>query len=237
MEPKIKYMYIYNDVKNKINNNKYKIDTKLPTETELAEIYNCSKLTVKKALGLLESEGMLIRRRGSGTYVKRHSILNNEFIIEPTSSLTDQYGEKNVESKIVKFLIEKPTEKIAEILNIEDDYIYHIERIRYINKQPYSIEYTYMPLSLIKGLEPKHLEHSIYNYIQDVLKLKIKTGHIFIRGKEFTKEEKKLLNIKNEKFSIELEKKVYLDDGSIFEYSATKHLYEHFVFETIFVNN
>ena len=46
-----------------------------------------------------------------------------------------------------------------------------------------------------------------------------------------------ILNIKNEKFSIELEKKVYLDDGDIFEYSVTKHVYEHFVFETIFVNN
>ena len=54
---------------------------------------------------------------------------------------------------------------------------------------------------------------------------------------KLTKEEKELLNIKNDKFSIELEKKVYLDDGDIFEYSVTKHVYEHFVFETIFVNN
>ena len=49
--------------------------------------------------------------------------------------------------------------------------------------------------------------------------------------------DKMINNIKNDKFSIELEKKVYLDDGDIFEYSVTKHVYEHFVFETIFVNN
>ena len=135
---------------------------------------------------------MLIRRRGSGSYVKRHSIMNNEFVVEPTSNLTNKYGNKNVESKVSNFSIEKPSPEIAEILNIKEEYIYAIERVRHINNQPYSIEYTYMPLSVINGLEPKHLENSIYDYIQNVLKLKIKSGHIFIRGSKFTKYEKKL---------------------------------------------
>lgn len=237
MTKEIKYQIIYKDIKEKINNNEYKIDEKLPTGIELAEKYSCSKLTVKKALDILANEGMLVRRRGSGSYVKRHSIMNNEFIVEPTSNLTNKYGNNNVESKVSNFSIEKPSAEISEILNIKEEYIYVIERVRHINNQPYSIEYTYMPLSVINGLEPKHLEHSIYDYIQNVLKLKIKSGHIFIRGSKFTSYEKKLLNIKNDTFSIELEKKVYLEDGRIFEFSLTKHVSEHFVFETIFVNN
>ena len=54
-----------------------------------------TKITVKKALDILANEGMLIRRRGSGSYVKRHSIMNNEFVVEPTSNLTNKYATKD----------------------------------------------------------------------------------------------------------------------------------------------
>ena len=53
MDKDIKYITVYKDIKEKINNNTYKIDEKLPTGIELAEKYNCSKITVKKALDIL----------------------------------------------------------------------------------------------------------------------------------------------------------------------------------------
>lgn len=68
-----KYMEIYIDIRDKINQNKYEINEKLPDGDSLARVYDCSKLTVKKALDMLVQEGMVIRRRGAGTFVKSHS--------------------------------------------------------------------------------------------------------------------------------------------------------------------
>ena len=38
-----------------------------------------------------------------------------------------------------------------------------------------------MPLSVIPGLEPKHLKRSVYGYITNELGLEIKSSHIWIK--------------------------------------------------------
>ncbi|MBF2455179.1 GntR family transcriptional regulator, partial [Listeria seeligeri] len=147
-----KYMEIYIDIRDKINQNKYEINEKLPDGDSMARTYDCSKLTVKKALDMLVQEGM---------------------IIGPMSGLVNTFGKDNIKSKVILFSIEKPSKEVAEKLEMQDDYIYRIIRMREVGHKAYSIEHTYMPLAIIPGLEPHHLEDSIYNYIRDDLKLKM----------------------------------------------------------------
>jgi len=43
----------------------------MPSESELAELYGVSRMTAGKVLGLLAAEGLIRRRRGSGSVVAR----------------------------------------------------------------------------------------------------------------------------------------------------------------------
>ncbi len=43
----------------------------MPSESELAELYGVSRMTAGKVLGLLAAEGLIQRRRGSGSVVAR----------------------------------------------------------------------------------------------------------------------------------------------------------------------
>lgn len=43
--------------------------TRLPSETELAQRFNVAPLTVRRGLERLERDGIIVRRRGSGTFV------------------------------------------------------------------------------------------------------------------------------------------------------------------------
>lgn len=125
-----KYMEIYIDIRDKINQNKYEINEKLPDGDSLARVYDCSKLTVKKALDMLVQEGMVIRRRGAGTFVKSHSTNGGEFALGPMSGLVNTFGKDNIKSKVILFSIEKPSKEVAEKLEMQDDYIYRIIRMR-----------------------------------------------------------------------------------------------------------
>lgn len=63
------YMQIYEFLKERIINKRILPGQQLPTELELAEQFGVSRITSKNALNQLESEGLVYRKRGKGTFV------------------------------------------------------------------------------------------------------------------------------------------------------------------------
>ncbi|MGL5149494.1 MAG: GntR family transcriptional regulator [Clostridium sp.] len=63
------YMNIYRDLKNGILEGRYNISEKLPTEKELSNKYNVSRITCQKAMNLLVEEKLVVRHPGIGTIV------------------------------------------------------------------------------------------------------------------------------------------------------------------------
>jgi DNA-binding GntR family transcriptional regulator len=55
--------------------------TKLPSHTELAETYGAAPLTVRQVLAHLETEGLVLREQGRGTFV-RQPMLPRVLIVE-----------------------------------------------------------------------------------------------------------------------------------------------------------
>lgn len=65
----LKYIAIYNSIKDKILSGELKKGTFLPSETELAKQQNVSTMTVVRALNELVKEHLIVRQRGVGTMV------------------------------------------------------------------------------------------------------------------------------------------------------------------------
>ncbi|MGL5043198.1 MAG: GntR family transcriptional regulator [Culicoidibacterales bacterium] len=230
-----KHMEVYTSIRKQIIDKVYPVGAILPTGDFLAKTYNCSKLTIKKGLDKLVSEGILTRRRGAGTFVLR--VPHDEsFTLSPNASLINTIDQSRIQSRIHQFSIELPTAAIANKLNIPlNQYIYRITRQRLIDDSPYSIEQIFMPLSVIPGLTAAHLQQSIYNYISHTLQLKMQIVHVNIKGDKATAQDIALLNLTKKDFVMELEKVASLQDGTVFEYSVTRHRYENFNFEAVFV--
>ena len=66
-----KYVKIYNEIKGQLLSGGFGDGDKLPTEYEYSERYAVSRPTVTKALNVLEDEGFIVRKTGSGSYVRR----------------------------------------------------------------------------------------------------------------------------------------------------------------------
>ena len=78
---------IYARIRNDIIRMKYLNQDQLPPERLLAEQYSVARGTIRNALNTLEQEGLIERRRGSGTYVRFTADSHLESIIEVTSPL------------------------------------------------------------------------------------------------------------------------------------------------------
>ncbi len=69
MERVLLYQKIYNDLLQGIQNKTYPSGSRLPSEKELAEQYDVSRITSKKALEMLADQGRIARMPGKGSFV------------------------------------------------------------------------------------------------------------------------------------------------------------------------
>ena len=74
---KFKYEEIIENIKHKIYTNVYKDNDPLPSETCLCSEYGASRITVRKAISVLLSEGYLYSIQGKGNYIK--NVKKNKF--------------------------------------------------------------------------------------------------------------------------------------------------------------
>ena len=231
-----KYEEIAEDIRNGILSGKYNPNQQLPLEKEMCEHYGVSRITIKKAVDELVIQGLVIKRRGSGTFVKA---LGGDDVQELSMAkqfegFSETNKDKKVSSKILKFEVIHPTEEIATKLKITcDDFVYYIIRTRYADNEPHVIDYTYMPIGLIPGIKNDVLLNSIYGYIEKKLKLKIKSAHRTIRAILPNELEQEWLEVENDFPILEVEQVGFLDNGQPFEYSKAHHRSDKIEFRTV----
>jgi len=231
----VKYLEIYETIKERILRGVYKSNAKLPDGMSLANEFDCSELTIKKALDILVGDGLVVRKRGSGSYVKRPLSTQAPRHLYGTSK-NAEVSNQSLETIVLNYSVEPATDFLAERLNCDEgDMLYHIIRVRILNNEPHVIEDTYMPINVITGLSKLHIQNSIYSYINEQLGLKIHSSTMEITITNSTELESKHLHVPIGNNIVNVEQVVYLDNGDIFEYSNVKHLCENFRFSTNFV--
>lgn len=230
-----KYKDIAEDIRNKIINQEYTFGQKLPYEYVLCMAYHCNKETMKKALEILVKEGLIIRRRGAGTFVKDYDpsqeVKNHMF----EKGLTAKYkGIKEVTSEIIEFEVLPADSMLSKKLQIDiGDFVYHIIRLRKLDGINHLIDITYMPIGLIPNLKIENLKGSLYEYVINELKLKIQSRHITISSSISTQLEHQYLGLKESEPFIQEEQISYLSNGAIFEYTLARYHFKDYEFQTI----
>lgn len=234
-----KYAKIRNDVRNKIISGKYKPGTLLPKESEMIMKYSASKLTIKKAMDELVNEGLIVKRRGSGTFVKGLSTEDIEKlkVVNQFQGSSAFFSDKVVESRILVFEVVKSEPEIMERLGLSEvSDLYHVVRTRLIDGEPYVIESTYMPVDLIKNLTFEICSGSIYEYIEDELGLTIGSAHRRIEARKGIDEELTELGGEFGDPIVLVSQVGYLSDGRTFEFSTNVHRYDKYAFETVLMH-
>lgn len=231
-----KYQSISLEMRQRIKDGNYPIDQPIPDEISLAKEFGCSRMTMKRALDILVMEGLLYRKRGHGTFIVQSAIQNSRVnvISNEALGLSNLIKDKKITSKMIKFEVQFPTTEVAEHLAIDmKTPVYYLIRLRMIDDEPYVMEKTYMPTTLIPGIKDEVLHGSIYKYIQEDLGLTIAGSHRKIRACKSDELDQEHLECLPEDPILEVEHVGFLNNGVPFEYSFSRHRYDKFEVTTV----
>lgn len=144
--PLTQYECLREDIRSKIKTGIYAPGEKIPSENNLCKIYSASRVTVRTALEELASEGVLIRKKGSGTYVSPRLNDSNSYLIGSFTQNCKNAGMKpSTQTLSVRSVI--PPENISRLLGNENEAI-EVQRIRFADKRPCVLEIDYLPSKL-----------------------------------------------------------------------------------------
>jgi len=119
---------ILSAIKESIVSGKWAEGTKLPSETQLAKMYNASRPTVRVAIQKLNTMGFLETKVGVGTFVKNFDFAERLDTISnmiATPDMLDDVVEfrRVIETTCIRLAIDKATdEELAELKTMSDEY-------------------------------------------------------------------------------------------------------------------
>ena len=135
----------------------------IPSEPALEERFGVSRITVRRALDELVSEGIIVRQQGLGTFVREKPIAQELPRLLSWSAQMRQMGLEPSSANCEIELVE-PSKEHASLLNLlPGERITRIRRLRYANSEPVCIMTNYIPEALVPGLVDQGLvDDSLY---------------------------------------------------------------------------
>lgn len=224
------YQIIENDIKEKILKGDLNSGDIIPSENQLKEMYDVSRMTVRQALNNLVNEGYLFRHKGKGTFVSRRKIEKNIHGVRSFTEEMESEG-RTVKSKIIRFEVISPNKDIKEKLFLDNDSkVIAIERIRYGDDIPVLHEELYIPHDLFKDLSEKDMKNSFYKYIENHTEFKISYCLQSIEAKNANLEISNSLEITKTAPVLEIIRNTFLNNGRPFEYVISTYRSDQYRF-------
>ena len=232
--PRKKFDEIYADLKNKIETQQYPFNSCLPPELDLIKVYGCARGTVHRAIRMLMERGYLQMRQGSHIRVIYEPVKRKTFKIGGIESFKEAAIRNNFSYDTKVVLLEKiiADEKIAAQSGFKvGDELYDVRRIRYINGIALILDKNYFLTSVARNLTEEIAKKSIYDYLENELKVKIMTSKRKMTTELATAEDKKYLELEDYNCLSIISGRVFNSDGIQFEYTESRHRPDYFCFE------
>lgn len=190
------YIQIKDILIEKINSGEFESGSQLPSEREISETYNISRMTARNALTQVVDLGYAYREKGKGTFVRLPN-LERDFV--KLSGFSQMLSSKGIKpsNKIVKSGIIEADKKIAQLLETTiGTKVYEIVRVRYGDNIALALEYSYLPVSLFENLLQYDFEsNSLYKVIEDIYNYKLKFSKQWIKITTLYNNEATMLNV------------------------------------------
>ena len=192
-------------------------DDALPPERDLAGEFKVSRITVRKAIDGLVSEGLLVRRQGSGTFVRARVEKN----FSKLTSFSEDMRARGRRPRSVWLRKSAGTVTPEEALTLRSSPgtpVYRFHRIRFADDAPMALEYATILASCLPSLDA--VESSLYAALEQAGNRPVRALQR-LRAVLVTAEQAELLQAKAKDAGLLVERLGFLKDGRAAEFTQS----------------
>ncbi len=156
------YQQLLEEIKYSIESGKYKYEEKIPTEPELSEKYGVSRITVRRAVDELCTEGYLVKKQGKGTFVCRPKMLRKIARTNDVQAFSEACQANNMKAgaKVISCQLCIARRDEEQFFHMEEgEKVLYIQRVRTADDIPIMLENNFFSYEKFSFLEKEDLEN------------------------------------------------------------------------------
>ena len=160
------YIQLREVIRNKIEDGEYPVGTAIPSESQLAEMYDLNPLSVRSALSALKYEGLLRSVQGKGVFVNGPKA---ERDLDTLGGYRQTMDERSIDAhtRVLIKALRQAGPYYARLLDLkEEENVWFTRRIDYMNREPVALEEIYIPEQILPSYGSVDIElFSIYDIL------------------------------------------------------------------------
>lgn len=205
------YVQIANNLEEAILSGKLKPGQKLPTEAELMNTYDVSRITARMAVQDLHEKELVVRKQGKGTFVI-DSLLHHD--LGAMESFYDSFRAQDIETDLVEMKVVETPVEIRDNLGEEFNKSLYYKRVYTKKNVVLGFADVYFPKSLDRIITWSIIEqHSGYSILTKYAGVELKNASLSIRSFPSTEEEAETINITSPEPVLRLSRTTYTTEN------------------------
>lgn len=207
------YLQIKDALKQRILDGDYVAHERLPSESELMKMFGVSRITVRQSLRDLHSDGLVFSVQGKGTFVSKPKAVQD---VQRLQGFGEAMTPKGYETstRVLSQEYSRPSQQVAEAFNISRSHrVYEVRRIRYLNREPISIDHSFFPAEIGAKLEHHDLAQDIFPMLENQFSESLGYADLMIGAIAADDEQARALNIETASPCLQISRVVYTQSG------------------------
>lgn len=208
------YYQIKESMKEEIESGNLEPHERLPSERDLENRYGVSRMTARRALTELVSEGYVYREQGKGSFVAepklRQGLLDLTGFSEDMQNRRMGSGARVLEQKLIE-----PEKETARKLQVTSGRpVFLLQRVRMAESEPLAIETTHLKHNLCEGVENMDFsDRSLYSTLRNEYDLKLSRAEQSVEATVATDFEASHLDVPKGAPMLTTERTTFIGDG------------------------
>jgi GntR family transcriptional regulator len=175
------YTQIKEAIRAKIIDGTYVGHQQLPSENDMIAAFGVSRITVRQAINDLQKEGLLFKVHGKGTFVALPNVSQELTHLQGFGEAMHRLGHETFSDVFGLKTVKVPGAVRAKLQLDDGSPVTEIRRVRYLNREPVSIDYSWVRHDVGARLTEKNLrEKDLFSLLENELRQPLHSADVEI---------------------------------------------------------